>query len=115
MGVRYAYRRGVRYVQINTSRFDRYKSFGALFEKFSQGGPVRVREGRPVRVREGGGSGTRKRGGDGTFKFRCHFAIVVVVPLGGERPCTSAGLRQPAQRNRTQRDKKLQFKNSWFP
>ena len=26
-------------------------------------------------------------GGYGTFKFRRHFAMVVVVPLGGERPC----------------------------
>jgi len=66
------------------------------------GGPVRVRE---------DGSGTRKGGGYGTLTFRRQFAMVVVVPLGGERPCTSAGLRQPAQRNRTGRDKKSQIKN----
>ena len=40
--------------------------------------------------------------------------MVVVAPLGGERPCTSAGLRQPAQRNRAWRDKKSQIKNRNF-
>ena len=57
--VRCAYRRvGVRYVQINTSRFPIYKSFGALFENFYQwnGGSGTRKGGGPVRVREGGGT-----------------------------------------------------------